>query len=452
MSVEDKAENTNGGFGEWLKDGFWPGLRHQAKRYARLFYFAGREFKRDNCVVRSAALAYVLLLSLVPATFVFFIVLNILGAFSTYGHRLINSIADRIFPGPQFDSAREYLATNTDKLMSQVSGQIAGVSFSVVSLGAMIITAALLLVAVEKAINDIWAVNVKRSILKRLSNIWMIITLGPVLIFFSYYFGLSLYSSVEEELAKQSWLYDTFLFVLPYLLSVVVFYLLFQFVPYTAVRADAALTGAIFSGIVWEFSKVPFTAYVSNVINPTGVYGPLGVIPFFLLWVYFSWVITLFGAELSYCKQNFEMMSSAHKHDEHFLSLYRGYYSIRVLQEAVKSFHGGKGPMKANRVAKKLHVPLNWCRELAEDLRKRDLLSYTGGDSTRFQLAKAPDKITLKEVLGGASGARLEVPANADSPEDRVMREIFSAINTHREETLGAITFSDVLESSAQQG
>ena len=276
----------------------------------------------------------------------------------------------------------------------------------------------------------------------------MIITLGPVLIFFSFYFSQELYSRVTPQLAKQGWLYDVFLFILPYVFSVVAFYLLFQFVPYTAVKANAALVGAIFSGVVWEFSKVPFTAYVSNVINPSGVYGPLGVIPFFLLWVYFSWVLTLFGAELSYCKQNFEIMSSAHGHKEHFLSLYRGYYTIRLLGEAIRAFHNAKGPIKTSRVAKRLQVPLSWCRELAEELRENGLLSYTGRDRSRFQLAKPPDKISLKQALAKMPATQLEVPAGADSPRDRIMRELFSAINTHREETLGSVTFADIMESA----
>jgi membrane protein len=437
---KDKKENNR------LLDRFWPALKFHVKRYSRIFYFAGGEFKRDNCVIRAAALAYVLLLSLIPTTFVFFIVVNLFGAFKVYGYQLINTLADRVFPGPQFDTAREYIRENTGNLMSQLSGDIAGVSFSVVSFGAMIITAGLLLLAVEKAINDIWVVKVRRSIFKRFSNIWMIITLGPVLIFFSYFFGFSLYSSVQKDLAAQSWLYDTFLFILPYFFSVVVFYMLYQFVPYTAVRADAALVGALFSGIVWEFSKVPFTAYVSNVINPTGVYGPLGVIPFFLLWVYLSWVIILFGTELCYCKQNYEIMSSARKHDEHFLSVYRGYYAIRILCEAINTFHEGEGPIKVSRVAKKLQVPLNWCRELAEVLRKNGLLTHAGHDRNRYQLAKPPEKITLMEVLLKMPSAPLAVPGSAGTAQDRIIREIFDTINAHREETLSSVTFADVLK------
>ncbi len=452
MTENEKAARPGNAFARWCRDRLWPAIWFQIRRYGRIFYFAGREFKRDNCVIRAAALSFVMLLSLVPVTFVFFIILNAVGAFKKFGRHLRDTLINQVVPeSEQFDTVREWINTTIDTLVSQVSGDITGISFSLLSFGAMIVTAALLLTAIEKSMDDIWAVKVRRSLVKRISNIWVVITLGPVLIFFSYYFGLSLYTSVTAELAEQSWLYNTFLFILPYFFSVLAFYLLLQFVPYTAVRADAAIAGAVFAGMVWEFSKLPFTAYVSNVINPTGVYGPLGVIPFFLLWVYLSWVITLFATELSYCKQNFGIMSSAYKHDEHFLSLFKGYYTVRILGEAIISFRNGEGPVKVNRVAKKLQVPLNWCRELAEGLRKGKLLNYLDRDRSRLQLAKPPDKISLKDALAHVPSTSLEVPQNAQTQADNKIRKIFKSINDYREKTLDTVTFNKVMDSSASE-
>lgn len=439
-------------FARWAREKFWPALLLQVRRHGRIIYFAGREFKRDNCVIRAAALSFVMLLSLVPATFVFFIILNAVGAFEKYGQKLREAMADQIVPkAQQFDSVRQWINSTIDRLVSQVSGDITGISFNVVSFGAMIITAALLLAAIEKTMNGIWAVKVKRGPLKQLSNIWMIITLGPVFIFFLYYFGLLLYTHMTAEVATESWFYNSFIFLLPYLSSMLAFYLLFQLVPFTAVRANAAFTGAIFSGIVWEFSKVPFTEYVSHVINPTGVYGPLGVLPFFLLWVYLTWVIALFGAEISYCKQHYRIISSAHSHDEHFISLYKSYFTIRVISEAVMSFDSGRGPVKVSRLARRLKMPLDLCRELAENLRRKNLLIYHGHDRKRFHLARPSDKITLKDALAGVPASRLEVPPHADTPADGKIRELFSEINRHREKSLSSVTFAQLLETPRQE-
>jgi membrane protein len=446
MTEENTSKGSSGGFFGWLRGRFLPGARYRLKRYGKIFLFAGREFKRDNCVVRAAALSFVLLLALVPATFVFLIVLKILGAFETYGDKLVDLAAKRIAPQAQeFATVQKWLSETTDKLVAQASGDISGISFNLLSFGAMIVTAGLLLTAIEKSLNDIWHVKVKRSIIKRFSNIWMIITLGPVLVFFSYYFGLSLYTGVQKELASQSYLYSAFLFVLPYFFSIVLFYLVLQFTPYTAVRADAALMGAIFSGLVWEFSKVPFNAYVTNVISPTGVYGSLGVIPFFLLWVYLTWVIMLFGAEIAYSKQNFAAMSSAEPHDTHFVSLYRGYYTLRILGEAAVSFLDAQGPVKLSRVAKKLQMPLSLCRELAVKLRDNGLVNYVGRDQSRLQLSKPPERITLMDALFRISTTRLEVPPKADSPTDLKIQQVFDAINEHQEETFSSVTFADIM-------
>jgi DNA-binding IscR family transcriptional regulator len=138
-------------------------------------------------------------------------------------------------------------------------------------------------------------------------------------------------------------------------------------------------------------------------------------------------------------------MFSAEPHNTHFVSLYRGYYTLRILGEAAVSFLEGKGPVKLSRVAKKLQMPLSLCRELAVKLRENGLVNYVGRDQSRMQLSKPPDRITLMDALFKISTSRLEVPPNADNPTDRKIQQVFESINEHQEETFASVTFADIM-------
>ena len=71
---------------------------------------------------------------------------------------------------------------------------------------------------------------------------------------------------------------------------------LFYFVPNTKVRRRDAIAGGLIAGIALELGKRGFAAYLLKVPTYKAVYGAFAVVPVFLLWVYFSWLVTLTAA------------------------------------------------------------------------------------------------------------------------------------------------------------
>jgi membrane protein len=82
----------------------------------------------------------------------------------------------------------------------------------------------------------------------------------------------------------------------PALLSWVVLACLFYFVPNTRVRRRDAIAGGLLASIALELGKRGFTAYLLKIPTYKAVYGAFAVFPVFLLWVYFSWLVTLAAA------------------------------------------------------------------------------------------------------------------------------------------------------------
>ncbi|MCX7703159.1 MAG: YihY family inner membrane protein, partial [Planctomycetota bacterium] len=267
---------------------------------AHTFRLAGRKFLNDECPIRAASLSYAALLSLVPIGILFLIFFCGYQRFRDYGFKIRDLIISQIFP-PDATEEIERIKSIMDNFVNSLSQQIheTSLTVSVISLGALIITAMLLFSAIEKTFNDIWSVKLPRSFLKRLRNFWTIMTLSPILIFLSYYFAQLLSSEISSR-KHLEFLRVTLSSILPYTLSIFAFYFLYQFAPNTGVRFKAAFCGALFAGILWELLKRPLSIYITDVLSVRQLYGPIALVPIFLLWLFFTWTIVLFGAELTY--------------------------------------------------------------------------------------------------------------------------------------------------------
>ena len=78
-------------------------------------------------------------------------------------------------------------------------------------------------------------------------------------------------------------------------LSGAMFYLGYRYVPRRHVRVGAALPGAIVASLLWEVAKQLFSLYIRKVGIYDQIYGPLGVLVAFIMFVYYSAVVFVFG-------------------------------------------------------------------------------------------------------------------------------------------------------------
>ena len=87
------------------------------------------------------------------------------------------------------------------------------------------------------------------------------------------------------------------------LATIVITYLIFtamyRWVPNKVVSWKPALTGALFSTVVWEVARQLFTLYLSSgLARFQFIYGSLGALIALMIWIYFSSFIALYGAYL----------------------------------------------------------------------------------------------------------------------------------------------------------
>ncbi|MFH1421114.1 MAG: YhjD/YihY/BrkB family envelope integrity protein [Planctomycetota bacterium] len=411
----------------------------------KIIYMAGNEFSKDYCIIRAAALSFVTALALVPAGIVFLLFGKWTGllAMSDIAQWVRTFLASRFLPPSGAEETITHLNNIVDSYINKVSMQVSGIS--IISISALIITTMLFLLTIEKSFNDIWAVSVKRSVVKKVRNVWILITLGPILVFFSFFFGARLYSDVMQEVSKHSTLFTISTFILPFIFSIFVFYLLYQFVPYTAVKVSSALKGAVIAGIIWEFIKLPFTHYVTNILNLEQVYGQIGFIPIFLLWLYLTWGIVLLGAEISFTQQNILILENQDPKERKFAAGLREYFSVRIAEQVAQTFRNGNGAAKVSDIAKALNISRSFVIEISEKMRKKKIF-LSLKEKTAYQLAIPEEKVTLGDIITTVTPTLFNIPEQTQDALDMHLRELFSMTHKFINENLYHITLADVMK------
>jgi len=79
-------------------------------------------------------------------------------------------------------------------------------------------------------------------------------------------------------------------------LSTAMFYFGYRYVPRRRPRASAAVMGAILTAMLWEIAKQLFRLYIRRVGVYDQIYGPLGVLIAFVMFVYYTSIVFVFGA------------------------------------------------------------------------------------------------------------------------------------------------------------
>jgi membrane protein len=154
------------------------------------------------------------------------------------------------------------------------------------------------MMTVDRQIHAIWRDPPTRPLWVTLLAYATLLVVSPLLIAVSVSLTTYLMSlSVAVEASERT--HDFMLQAVPTLVSTLAFLLLYKLVPHSRVLWRHAIVGAVVASLLFEGAKELFAIYVANVPGYNVLYGAFVTIPFFLVWVYVSWLVVLFGAELT---------------------------------------------------------------------------------------------------------------------------------------------------------
>jgi membrane protein len=249
----------------------------------------GREFQNDNGFTLAAAIAYYALFSFFPVVLLMVTVSSFFFSSAT-AQEEVAAWTERYLPA-------------SGNLVRANIGQIlrARRTVSLLAVLSLLWSGSGVFSALDRAVNRAWDVTEQRPFWRqRLLAFGMIVGAGSLLIVSVG--STTLFSVVRRlRLSLPGWqLFDHLLpTLLPVILTVSIFFLLYKILPNTTVRWSDVWLGALLAGLGWELAKYLFTWYLADFAGYNLVYGSLALIIAFLAWSYYTGVIFIWGAEFT---------------------------------------------------------------------------------------------------------------------------------------------------------
>jgi membrane protein len=403
-----------------------------------MVFYIFDEFVKDNCLQTAASLAYTTLLSLVPLAAISLAVLSRFKFAQENSQETIQNFLIQYLLPTATASFQQVIMENIQKFSRNTA------ALSIIGGLFLAVTAVALLNTVEGSFNAIWRVTERRSLLSKFTAFWSIITFSPILMGASIFLSSRFYHvGLVGSLLKHEFIRSAIHYFLPFLVIVLVIFLAYRVLPNTKVKASSAIIGAVIATALFSYARWWFGIYVTQYAHFNKIYGILGTLPAFLIWIYISWVIVLFGAEVTFTSQ-YHRLDPGEKRMSPGDPIYNPYYGVRTVLALRDHFHKGKGPLSATELANRLNITYELMDEILSHLRKGNIAASIEEAREKFLPGRDLDRVTLREIVEAVQGENLVA---ASLPQDRgkeVIEDIFGKAREATSEVLSNTTIKDI--------
>ncbi len=406
--------------------------------WAMFTWFCTRELKRDNATQMAAALTYRTMFSLLPMLVLALVILQAFRGLENYQARFKQSVITFLLPeellnrdtttgeivthsefvGPLTDEqilaqdaatgesnqqsmaeARALLGDSIEQLLDTLENVDFG-KIGWVGLLVFIYAATTLLETAEKSFNAVFNVEQGRPWYQRLSYYLTMIILGPIFIIIGQVLQQRLMSVIEEG-AWTNWLAGPSLVLAPIMTTWIVLLVMFLLLPHAKVQFRAAAIGSFVAALFWVGSKELFAIYATKT-GATSLYGALALVPLFLMWVYLTWLIVLFGLEVSYVLQAMKSQKFQREFTQsRQLEVVHANTLMSMLAMIGQAFENGQS-VRSEQLVEQLNVSPRLCRQFIQELENARWIHKVQGHEdglTGYSLAKPPTSIYLAEII-----------------------------------------------------
>ncbi len=285
--------------------------------------------------------------------------------------------------------------------MQEISRYVAAIDFrSIGIIGFLLFVYAAVALAntAETLFNRVFDVTSNRPLHLRLAIHWSMITLGSGLLAMSLlmssqvieWFGSFGANSGTQQILRQ---------FLSFTASWVLLFLLYTLIPNLKVSLRAAATGSLVSAFFWELGKWSFQIYIAKAVPYSAIYGSIGLLPLFLLWIYLTWWIVLFGLILTQTLQSFGAQSlrgllEAGKEGR----TVSPEWLLPMIVEIAHGFNSGQ-PLTIRELSKRLRISTVDAARAGETLITAKMANQIEAAHPTLTLARPAETISLSEIL-----------------------------------------------------
>jgi membrane protein len=291
----------------------------------------------------------------------------------------------------------------------------------------LLYTITMLLVHIERSFNEIWQVSRGRTLARKFTDYFAIMFIAPLFFIMAGAATVFINAQIQETgSAILSPLLLLLVRILPYLLIWTVFTLVYIVMPNTSVKFSSALYAGIIAGTIFQIVQWVYIKFQIGVSTYNALYGSFAALPLLLLWMQVSWLVVLFGAELSYAKHNvakYEFEAET----RNISPLNRKVLVLYILHLLVQSFQQGHKPQTPGQISRSLEIPNNLVRKILNELEEVNLISQISTEkpsATAYQPAIDIQAITIRMVLERLDQKGLDILIAKPSPRLNTLKNI----------------------------
>ncbi len=462
---------------------------------AHFWVVVARNFVRNRCLLRAAALAYTTILALIPMLAVMVLVSTSL--LKQEGDEGIDRLIDHFIASvaPQLDANQKLTAKqeaelardearraaanagkgDNDGAASRGSGATAtdppvdvsrekavehiksfisnvdGGKLGFLAIISIILIAISLLSTIEKTFNDIWGVTRSRNFPNSVMRYWSTITLGPLCLVFV--FALTSgprFEATRSRLAHMPFIENLVMALMPFVILSLLFALFYLAVPNTKVDWRAALVGGGVGGCLWQMNHLFSVLYASKVVTDSQIYGSLSMLPLLLIGLFTSWLILLFGAQVAYNFQNRRTYMQEIQ-CENVDQDGREFIALRMMTLIGQRFQTEQPPPTTQQIANALDVPSRLVGRVLTSLKNSGLVLEVAGNDVGHAPTRPIHRISALDILHALRSSGGDEMATRDEPQREVVKVEYDRIRRAETDAAKDTTLADLVARSGPE-
>ncbi len=332
--------------------------------------------------------------------------------------------------------ARKEVAKTIHGFIQNTRSGTLGVTGSVL----LIFAAISMLTRIEDTFNDIWGVARGRTWFTRIVLYWGVITLAPLLLAVA--LGLSSGPHLEGTrrlITRMPFVGNLIFQFLPVVLLCLTFTLFYILMPNTKVRWRAAVVGGVVGGLLFHLNNLASVLYVSRLVSNSKIYGSLALVPVFMVGLYFSWLILLFGAQVAYAYQNREAYLEE-RQLENINQRGREFIALRLMTLVGQRFLTATPPAAVTELGKELCVPTRLIQQIMQTLVSARLIVEVSGPEASYVPARPLERITAHDLLMAMRSTQGQELTSCDEPAHGEVYGEFSRIEEAERAAASSVT------------
>ena len=389
----------------------------------RVILVALRGFDEDKCQLRASALTFYSLLSIVPVVAMAFGVAKGFGFDKILEQQLLNRA-----PG-QEEVIKQVISFSNALLANTKGGLVAGIGVAV-----LFWTVIKVLGNIEKSFNDIWGIKEQRGLARKFSDYLSIMLICPFLVVISSSATVFIAAQITNIIHKFSFLgvFSGLVFfalkLLPYAVLWLLFTFIYMFMPNTKVNFKSAVLAGIAAGTLYQVLQWAYVNFQIGVARYNAIYGSFAALPLFLVWLQLSWLVVLFGAEVSFAHQNVD----TYEFEPDCLRISYSFKRLLALSIAhfiIKSFSSGDTPPTGEAISHALDIPIRLVRQILYELVEAGIIyeiKTKEYKNVAYQPAKDINIFTIKYVMDALDKRGIE---NIPVTETNTLRALSDSLN-----------------------